>query len=297
MRGPTSLVHSQVDRTPNRGVRLDERTALMTASRNATAGPTQHWPDESTELYLREGERLEAMNGPLGDVMLDAASLRSGDRVLDIGCGRGTTTIDAATRTTTGGAALGVDISGRLLQVARRRAVDAGVGNAEFLEADAQTHEFEEAAFDAVISRFGVMFFDDPEAAFANFARAVRPGGRLAVVCPGEPLRTEWIRITFTAVAPHVGLPDLGPPGAPGPFAFADPDRLAATIRNGGSSDVSIDAVTRRSALATTSTTWPPSSPLCPRVDSSWPASQMTKWRPPRTCSRGRSHRMPGHRA
>jgi SAM-dependent methyltransferase len=217
----------------------------MTASRNAAADPAQHWAEENTELYLREGERIEAINGPFGDVMLEAASLRSGERVLDIGCGLGSTTIEAAKRTATSGAAFGVDISRPLLQRARRRAVDAGVENVEFLEADAQTYKFDEATFDAVISRFGLMFFDDPEAAFANIAKAVRPDGRLAVVCPGEPLQTEWIRTTFTAVAPHVGLPDLGPPGSPGPFMFADPDRLTATIRNGGFRDVSIDAVVR----------------------------------------------------
>lgn len=217
----------------------------MTRAHTAAAVPKQHWHEDTTQLYLRERDRIEAMNGPFGDAMLDAASLTPGERVLDIGCGQGTTTVEAARRTAPSGEVLGVDISGPLLQEARRRAREAGVDNVDFVQSDAQVYPFGEAAFDAVISRFGVMFFDDHDAAFANFATAVRPGGRLAIVCPAEPLQSEWIRIAFTAVAPHVGLPDLGPAGAPGTFAFADRDRLAATIVNAGFRDVSIEEVIR----------------------------------------------------
>jgi len=217
----------------------------MTGAHEAAAAPGQHWHEDITQLYLRERDRIEAMNGPFGDAMLDAASLTPGERVLDIGCGQGTTTVEAARQTAPSGEVLGVDISGPLLQEARRRAREGGVGNVDFVQADAQVYPFGEAAFDAVISRFGVMFFDDHDTAFANFATAVRPGGRLAIVCPAEPLQSEWIRIAFTAVAPHVGLPDLGPAGAPGTFAFADSDRLAATILRAGFRDVSIEAVIR----------------------------------------------------
>jgi ubiquinone/menaquinone biosynthesis C-methylase UbiE len=217
----------------------------MTGAHKAGAAPGQHWHEDTTQLYLREGDRIEAMNGPFGNAMLDAASLLPGDRVIDIGCGQGTTTVEAARRTAPSGAVVGVDISGPLLQEARRRARQAGVDNVDFIQTDAQAYPFDEAAFDAVISRFGVMFFDDHDAAFANFAKAVRPGGRLAIVCPAEPLQSEWIRLAFTAVAPHVGLPDLGPAGAPGTFAFADRERLAATIVNAGFSEVSVEAVVR----------------------------------------------------
>ena len=197
------------------------------------------------ELYVREADRLEAINGPFGEVMLEAVGLQPGQRVLDIGCGQGTTTREAAQAVAPEGAAVGVDISAALVAFARQRTAAVGVGNVEFVHADAQTHPFQEQGFDAVISRFGTMFFQDPEAAFANLGRALRPGGRLAIVCPHDPSKTEWVAVAFAAAAPHVGIPDLGPPGAPGPFAFADGDRLRRVLQVGGFRDVTLQAVTR----------------------------------------------------
>jgi SAM-dependent methyltransferase len=208
-------------------------------------GPRENWPPEATELYLHDGDRIEALNGPFGAVMLDAAGLRPGEHVLDVGCGCGTTTIDAARNLNPGGSAVGIDITRPLLDAARQRAAAASVDNVEFVEGDAEKHLFPEASFDVVISRFGIMFFADPKAAFTNLGRATRPGGRLAVVCPADPLQSEWIAIAFAAAAQHVGLPDLGPPGAPGTFAFADGERLERTIRAGGYHEVTLEVVTR----------------------------------------------------
>jgi SAM-dependent methyltransferase len=143
------------------------------------------------------------------------------------------------------GAAVGVDISAPLVAFARQRAAAAGIDNIEFVHADAQTHPFQEQGFDAVISQFGTMFFQDPEAAFTNLGRALRPGGRLAIVCPHDPSKTEWVAVAFAAAAPHVGIPDLGSPGGPGPFAFADGDRLRRVLQVGGFRDVTLQAVTR----------------------------------------------------
>jgi SAM-dependent methyltransferase len=218
----------------------------MTAQQTELGGePRGHWPREADELYLHDGDRVEALNGPFGAVMLDAAGLRPGEHVLDVGCGCGATTVDAARGLNPGGSAVGIDITRPLIAVARQRAAAAGVDNVEFVEGDAENHPFPEASFDVVISRFGIMFFADPEAAFANLARATRPGGRLAVVCPADPLQSEWIAIAFAAAAQHVGFPDLGPPGAPGTFAFADGERLDHTIRAGGYDEVTLEVVTR----------------------------------------------------
>jgi SAM-dependent methyltransferase len=189
---------------------------------SATTGTQQHEHralEGMEELYVREADRLEAINGPFGEAMLDVARLQPSERVLDVGCGQGTITLRAAQGVAPDGTAVGVDISAPLVALARQRAAAAGVGNVAFIHADAQAHPFQEHGFDAVISRFGTMFFQDPEAAFANLGRAIRQGGRLAIVCPNDPLKTEWVAVAFAAAAPHVGIPDLGPPGAPGPFA------------------------------------------------------------------------------
>jgi SAM-dependent methyltransferase len=133
-----------------------------------------------------------------------------------------------------------------MLEPAHQRVTASGLDNIELLEADAQVHAFDAGAFDAVISRFGTMFFEDPEAAFANLARALRPGGRLVFVCWQDPLKSEWIAVALSTVVAQLGrAPNLGPPGAPGPFAFADGDRLTRLITAGGFRDVTLETVTR----------------------------------------------------
>lgn len=214
----------------------------MAATNETTTEARQDRPPQES-VYIREAERIEAVNGPFGEAMLDVVRLEPGESVLDVGCGLGTTTLDAARRVAPGGTAVGVDIDVSLLEPARERAAEARQGNVEFLEADAQLFSFEPATFDAVISRFGTMFFDDPEAAFANLGRAVRAGGRLAIVCP---IRSQWIEVAIAAAAPHVGLPDLGSPDDPGPFAFADGSRLQSVIRAGGFHEIILKEITRR---------------------------------------------------
>lgn len=143
------------------------------------------------ELWVREAHRADDTGGQFGDAMLDAAQLRAGDRVLDVGCGQGTDTLKAAQQVTPTGAAVGVDITAPLLDRARRRAAATSINNVQFVQGDAQVHPFEESAFDVVISRFGTMFFNDPTAAFANLNRAIRPGGRMAIVCWQDLLQSE----------------------------------------------------------------------------------------------------------
>jgi SAM-dependent methyltransferase len=128
---------------------------------------------------------------------------------------------------------LGIDISAPLLAAARRRA--GGGANLRFAEADAQTYAFEPGGFDGAFSRFGVMFFADPAAAFANIRRALRPDGRLAFVCWRRPEESPIITLPMQAAIPHLPEPPVpAAPGAPGPFAFADPDRTRGILQAAG---------------------------------------------------------------
>jgi len=161
-----------------------------------------------------------------------AADIRPGDRVLDIGCGTGQTTRQAA-RASGAGSAMSVDLSAQMIELARGLARAHNVNNVGFEQADAQIHPFPGDGFDVAISRTGTMFFGDPTAAFANIARAVRTGGRLALLTWQGPERNEWIRELSGALAVGRDRP-VPPRGVPGPFAQADPDQVKAVLSGAG---------------------------------------------------------------
>ena len=157
------------------------------------------------------------------------------------GCGTGKPTADLA-RLVAPGRVLGVDLSSQMLERGRRRAAADGIANVEFLQADAQVHPFEEAAFDVAVSSFGAMFFNDQVAAFANIGRALRPGGRLAVMAWQELARNEWLMAFREALA--VGRTMGSPPnGAPGPFGLAEPDHVRRVLTEAGFVDVAVEAI------------------------------------------------------
>jgi SAM-dependent methyltransferase len=171
--------------------------------------------------------------------LMVAAGIGAADRVLDIGCGTGHTTRHAA-RLARAGEAVGVDLSARMLQVARTRAAAAGLDNVRFVQADAQTYPFEPAGFDVAISRTGTMFFGDPAAAFANISRALRPGARFAQLVRRSPADNPWFREVTGALAAGP-LPALSP-DAPSPFALSDPDRVRLLLTGAGFRDVELEA-------------------------------------------------------
>ncbi|MFW6205579.1 MAG: class I SAM-dependent methyltransferase, partial [Actinomycetota bacterium] len=209
----------------------------MTQTGEANQDQREYWTGEGAEFWHLCGDWWGEMFAPFGQAMFDAADLQPGERVLDVGCGFGTTTVEAAERVAPHGAAVGIDVAPQLLETARKRA--AGIGNISWLQGDAQVHPFEPASYDVVISRFAAMLFDDPPTAFANLHRALRPGGRLSFVCWQDPTKVEWIAVAIAAAVPVVGRPpDLGEPGAPGPFAFGDGERARKLVSAGGFSDV-----------------------------------------------------------
>jgi SAM-dependent methyltransferase len=223
----------------------------MSAIRSDTSTPVTKQDSrldlgQAREFWVREADRWDGTSGRFGDAMLEAAELEPGQRVLDVGCGAGSTTIEAARRVAPMGYAVGIDNSGPALELARERADASGLDGVDFIEADAQVHPFGAEASDAVISRFGTMFFDDPVAAFANLRRALRRGGRLAIVAWTGPFESEWTTVAVKVAIAHFGHPpDLGAPGGPGPFAFADGDHFRSVVTKSGFRDVTLVAIAR----------------------------------------------------
>ena len=193
------------------------------------------WNGDTGDFWAAHAERLnEGVAGYHGH-FFEAAAIDVEADVLDIGCGSGQTTRDAARRASDG-FALGVDLSSRMIDLARRTAERERVPNARFEQADAQNHPFADGSFDIAISRNGAMFFGDPEAAFVNIARALRPGGRLVLMSWQPFEKNEWIRTFRSVLAAGRELPP--PVGAAGPFSLSDPERVRHVLTSAGFTDV-----------------------------------------------------------
>ena len=187
------------------------------------------WNGDAGAKWVKAQDRLDAMLTPLSAEVVKAVAPKSGERILDIGCGCGDTSLALAKL---GARVTGVDISQPMLARAKQRASDARLA-ADFVEADASSHRFA-PEYDLLFSRFGVMFFADPDAAFANLRKALKPGGRLGFVCWRDWRENEWVRVPVGAVRPHAPpQPQMGPED-PGPFAFADLARVRRILSAGG---------------------------------------------------------------
>ena len=206
----------------------------------ANTAQAEHWnTGDGVAHWVTNQARYDRMHAPFTALILAAAALRPGGTVLDVGCGCGGTTL-AAARLVAPGQAVGLDLSGPMLAQARAGAEAAGLANAVFQQGDAQVHELEPDTFGTVISRFGVMFFADPVAAFANIRSATRPGGRLVFVCWQPMAANQWMLVPGAALAEHLPPPGPGPGDGPGMFAFADPDRLRPILAAAGWTDIEI---------------------------------------------------------
>jgi SAM-dependent methyltransferase len=201
-----------------------------------------------TGIHPSNADAATAWNGPTGDLwadhadlfdagvagylrpFLDAAAIEPTAHVLDVGCGNGLTTREAARRAAS---VTGVDLSARMLDIARRRAAAEGLANVSFVQADVQVADLGEARYDRVISRNGVMFFGDPVAAFTNLARALKPDGRMVLLVWQAMAENPWFTAFRRAVAVGRDLP-LPPPDGPGPFAFGAPDRVRTLLTAAG---------------------------------------------------------------
>lgn len=174
-------------------------------------------------------------------VLLRAAALSPGEDVLDLGCGNGALTLQAAGAVAPG-RVLGVDLSSAMLANGRARAAAAGLANASFVQADAQVYSFEPASFDVVVSNVGAMFFDDQDAAFTNLGSALKPGGRIALLVWQVLQNNEWLTELRRALALGRDLPTPAV-GTPGPFGLADPDHTRDLLARTGYGSISIEDV------------------------------------------------------
>ena len=206
----------------------------MTDPTAPNADQIRHWNELNGARWAALQGRLDAQLDPIGLAAMERLVLAPGARVLDVGCGCGSTTLELARRVGPGGSVTGVDISAPLLARAVERAGDGAVANARFVQADAQTFALEEGAYDAVFSRFGVMFFADPVAAFANLRRALAPGGALAFVCWRDAKENARVTVPMKAARPFLEAPAPPVPGAPAPFSLADRARLEAVLTAAG---------------------------------------------------------------
>lgn len=199
----------------------------------------RYWAEEGGPNWVRDEAVYEAMLAPFDAVLLDALAPVAGERVLEVGCGFGAT---ACALAATGAVVHGVDVAPAMVARARERAAEAGV-DPTYAVADAETDPLG-GPFDAVASRFGVMFFADPVAAFANVAAATRPGGRLAFVCWQPVEHNPWMGRPVQVVRGLLSDPPPLPPSGPGPFAFGDPAYVDDVCTRAGWHDVAAEPFT-----------------------------------------------------
>jgi SAM-dependent methyltransferase len=195
------------------------------------AAQIAYWNSVAGQRWAERQTQIDAMLAPLTEALLAAAAPAADARVLDVGCGCGTTTLALAARSPDG-AVTGLDVSAPQLEVARRRGRD--LANLTWTCADAAVHRFGPAAFDLLFSRLGVMFFGDPIAAFANLRESIRPGGRLLFACWRALAENPWARVPLAAALTHLPPPSPPEPEAPGPFAFADAARIVRILTGAG---------------------------------------------------------------
>jgi len=197
-------------------------------------GPNgQRWTDRQAEQ--------DVLLAPVSKALFDRARARAGERIIDVGCGCGSTSLALAEQVGPSGFVLGVDISGPMLARARERAPRGAP--VDFVQADASDYPFDPQSFDLLVSRFGVMFFAEPAASFANLRRALRPSGRLAFACWREPRDNPWMMAPLQAIYQHVPrLPPVGPED-PGPFAFASQERVNRILGEAGYKAVEMEPV------------------------------------------------------
>lgn len=204
---------------------------------SANQDQIDYWNGPAGERWAEAQESLDKNLLSISAALLSFVAVKSGENVLDVGCGCATTTLAYADAAGGHARVVGVDISGPMLSLARKR---AGSRPVQFIQADASAHPFK-PEFDVVASRFGVMFFADPASAFDNIRKALKPGGRLRFVCWRAMMDNQWATVPLMAARDLLPAQEPPDPNAPGPFAFADSARLRAILERAGFKNVTAE--------------------------------------------------------
>ena len=204
------------------------------------ASQIEYWNGPAGDKWARLADKQDILLEGLGAAAMEACDIKPGSMVLDVGCGSGTTTLEIARRVGPGGRVLGLDISAPMLDVGRTRLAALEVDGVTFDNKDVGAYPFEAGTFDRVFSRFGVMFFIDPVAAFANIRLGMKSGGRLAFACWQALDRNPWFEVPLRVALRHLPAPPPAGPEEPGPLAFGDPDRVRRILSGAGFIDVDL---------------------------------------------------------
>jgi ubiquinone/menaquinone biosynthesis C-methylase UbiE len=221
------------------------------------ADQIEFWNGEAGEKWVARNAQMDNMLKPVSAALLATATPASGEHAIDIGCGCGNQTLMLAQAIGSTGSVTGLDISEPMLQHARRHIpliIENELADIEYLQADASKTDLPENKFDLLVSRFGVMFFDQPEEAFAHLRKKLKSTGRLAFCCWQSPQNNEWINLPLSVVLKHVPPPEPVPDGAPGPFAFANPDRIRKILESAGFDKIKIEPLTLTLAVGSAPT-------------------------------------------
>jgi len=202
----------------------------------------EYWEDRAPS-WLEAEKHITRVSHRFGQMAIERLDLAAGQRVLDIGCGSGPTTLALAAEVGPDGEVIGADIAPAMLAAATERAADAGMRNVRFVAADMQVDDLGVGLFDAAFSQFGVMFFADPVEAFSNIRRAIHPGGPIAFACWQPIFSNEWMLVPGSAVVTVTGsLPSMPGPGEPGPFSLSEPGRIEEVLGAAGFTHVEVVA-------------------------------------------------------
>lgn len=207
---------------------------------NGNADQAEFWNSAQGQKWVTHQRQMDTLLDPVLQAVLDLADLKPGAQVLDVGCGSGASSAAAAQRVGPEGRVLGVDISRPMLDAAKAQAAASDLQNLDFVEADASQADLGQDIFDALISRFGVMFFADPIAAFRHISQALKPGAHLAFACWGRIDANPWFTAPAQAAKAVLGPPEKSDPDAPGPFSMRDIDKLKQTLTAAGLSDIEV---------------------------------------------------------